>query len=143
MSACDWEITKNGEPITDNSKIKIGVSIWSSTDVLGVKCKDVLDQCARALGVNIQYIDQGHKSEEVVASVEKLCAAGCQGIILCNSSDSEMISALKTCNDNKVYLAQFFRHINQETNPEIYNMAFESPMFVGSVFKMKTLTAKS
>ena len=25
--------------VTDNSKIKIGVSIWSSTDVLGSQCK--------------------------------------------------------------------------------------------------------
>ena len=135
LSSCDWEITKNGEPITDNSKIKIGVSIWSSTDVLGFMCKGVIDQCARALGVSVQYVDQGHKSEEVVASVEKLAAAGCQGVIICNSSDSEMISSIKTCNDNKVYLAQFFRHISEENNPEIYNMAYESPYFVGSVYE--------
>ncbi len=28
--------------VTDNSKIKIGVSIWSSTDVLGSQCKLLL-----------------------------------------------------------------------------------------------------
>ena len=68
---------------TDNSKIKIGVSIWSSTDVLGSQCKLILDEAAKALGVEVQYVDQGHVSEKVTASVEQLCAAGCQGIIIC------------------------------------------------------------
>ena len=98
-------------------------------------CKTVIEQCASALGVGVQFVDQGHKSEEVVASVEKLAAAGCQGVIICNSSDSEMISSIKTCNDNHVYIAQFFRHISEENNPEIYNMAYESPYFVGSVYE--------
>ena len=57
--------------------IKIGVSIWSSTDVLGSQCKLILDEAAKALGVQIQYVDQGHVSEKVTASVEQLCAAGC------------------------------------------------------------------
>ena len=58
--------------VTDNSKIKIGVSIWSSTDVLGSQCKLILDAAADALGVEVQYVDQGHVSEKVTASVEQL-----------------------------------------------------------------------
>ncbi len=84
----------------DNKDIKIGVSIWSSTDVLGSQCKKILDEAAKSLGVQVQYVDQGHVSEKVTASVEQLAAAGCQGIIICNSSDTEMTSAIKTCNDN-------------------------------------------
>jgi ABC-type sugar transport system substrate-binding protein len=117
----------------DNSKITIGVSIWSSTDVLGSQCKKVLDEAAKALGVNVQYVDQGHVSEKVTASVETLCAAGCQGIIICNSSDTEMTSAIKTCNDNKVYLAQFFRIISKDNSPDIYKAAEQSPYYIGAV----------
>ncbi len=117
----------------DNKDIKIGVSIWSSTDVLGSQCKKVLDEAAKSLGVQVQYVDQGHVSEKVTSSVEQLAAAGCQGIIICNSSDSEMTSAIKTCNDNKVYLAQFFRVINQENSADIYKMATDSPYYIGAV----------
>ncbi len=117
----------------DNKDIKIGVSIWSSTDVLGSQCKKVLDEAAKSLGVQVQYVDQGHVSEKVTSSVEQLAAAGCQGIIICNSSDSEMTSAIKTCNDNKVYLAQFFRVINQENSADIYKMAMDSPYYIGAV----------
>ena len=113
--------------------IKIGVSIWSSTDVLGSKCKEIIDAAADALGVDVQYVDQGHVSERVTDSVEQLCAAGCDGIIICNSADTEMTSAIKTCNDNGVYLAQFFRIINEETNPDIYDMAKNSAYYVGAV----------
>lgn len=117
----------------DNKDIKIGVSIWSSTDVLGSQCKKVLDEAAKSLGVQVQYVDQGHVSEKVTSSVEQLAAAGCQGIIICNSSDSEMTSAIKTCNDNKVYLAQFFRVINQKNSADIYKMATDSPYYIGAV----------
>lgn len=117
----------------ENSDIKIGVSIWSSTDVLGSDCKRMLDQAANSLGVKVQYVDQAHVSEKVTASVEQLVAAGCQGIIICNSSDTEMKSAIKTANKNKVYLAQFFRVISKENSPSIYKMATKSPYFIGAV----------
>ena len=44
-----------------------------------------------------------------------------------------MASAIKTCNDNGVYLAQFFRIINQETSPDIYKAALDSEYFIGAV----------
>jgi ribose transport system substrate-binding protein len=113
--------------------IKIGVSIWSSTDVLGSQCKKILDEAANALGVDIQYVDQGHVSEKVTASVEQLCAAGCQGIIICNSADTEMTSAISTCNANQVYLAQFFRIISEENSNDIYELAKASDYYVGAV----------
>ncbi len=118
---------------TADGDIKIGVSIWSSTDVLGSQCKMILDEAAKSLGVQVQYVDQGHVSEKVTASVEQLCAAGCQGIIICNSSDTEMASAIKTCNDNGVYLAQFFRIISQENSADIYQAAVDSEYYVGAV----------
>ena len=117
----------------ENKDIKLGVSIWSSTDVLGSCCKKVLDAAASALGVQVQYIDQAHVSEKVTSSVEQLAAAGCQGIIICNSSDTEMTSAIKTANDNQVYLTQFFRIISKDASPAIYKMAEKSPYYIGAV----------
>ena len=105
----------------DNKDITIGVSIWSSTDVLGSQCKKILDEAAKALGVNVQYVDQGHVSEKVTASVEQLCAA------------SEMQSAIATCNANQVYLAQFFRVISEENSKDIYDLAKASDYYVGAV----------
>ena len=57
-----------------SGKVKIGVSIWSSTDVLGSQCKKMLDAAAKALDVEVQYVDQGHVSEKVTASVEQLAS---------------------------------------------------------------------
>ncbi len=116
-----------------SGKIKIGVSIWSSTDVLGSQCKKIVDKAAKANGVEVQYVDQAHVSEQVTASVEQLCAAGCQGIIICNSADSEMTSAINTCTENGVYIAQFFRIISKENSPEVYQTACNSKYYVGAV----------
>lgn len=125
-----------------DGKIKIGVSIWSSTDVLGSQCKRIIDAAADALNVEVQYVDQGHVSEKVTASVESLVAAGCQGIIICNSSDTEMASAIKTCNDNGVYLAQFFRVIDKSKNADIYEQAVKSPYYVGAVHENEVENGK-
>ena len=137
MTACGsgngGSSTQGGSASNSTGKIKIGVSIWSSTDVLGSQCKKILDEAAKALDVDVQYVDQGHVSEKVTASVEQLAAAGCQGIIICNSSDTEMTSAIKTCNDNKVYLAQFFRIISEENSADIYQAAKDSPYYIGAV----------
>ena len=113
--------------------ITIGVSIWSSTDVLGSQCKKIIDKAADALGVNVMYVDQGHVSEQVTASVEQLCAAGCDGIVICNSADSEMTSAIQTCDANQVYLTQFFRIISEENSPEVYQTACNSQYYLGAV----------
>ena len=127
------EPTAQTATVKADEPIKIGVSIWSSTDVLGSQCKLILDKAAEALGVQVQYVDQGHVSEKVTASVEQLCAAGCQGIIICNSSDTEMASAIKTCNDNGVYIAQFFRIISKDNSADIYQAAVNSEYYVGAV----------
>lgn len=127
---------------SNDGKIKIGVSIWSSTDVLGSQCKRIIDAAADALNVEVQYVDQGHVSEKVTASVESLVAAGCQGIIICNSSDTEMASAIKTCNDNGVYLAQFFRIIDKNKNADIYEQAVKSPYYMGAVHENEVENGK-
>ena len=119
-----------------DDKIKIGVSIWSiwsSTDTLGSECKRLIDAAAEALGVETQWVDQAHISEQVTASAETLAMADCDGIIICNSASAEMGSVIKTCDENEVYVAQFFRVINEEANPDEYAQAKASKYYVGAV----------
>jgi ribose transport system substrate-binding protein len=118
---------------TADKKIKIGVSIWSSTDTLGSECKRMIDSAAEALGVDVQWVDQAHISEQVTASAETLAMAGCDGIIICNSASAEMGSVIKTCDENEVYCAQFFRVIDKEANPDEFAQASTSPYYVGAV----------
>ena len=62
MTACGTggggSSTQGGTSSNKSGKIKIGVSIWSSTDVLGSQCKKILDEAAKALDVDVQYVDQ-------------------------------------------------------------------------------------
>lgn len=124
-------------------KIKIGVSIWSSTDTLGSQCKQIIDAAADALGVEVMYVDQGHVSEQVTASVETLAAAGCDGIIICNSSSAEMTSVINTCTENQVYVSQFFRVIDEKTNPDEFALAKKSEYYVGAVHEDEIANGKN
>ena len=116
-----------------DKKPLIGVSIWSSTDTLGSQCKRIIDAAAAALDVNVMYVDQGHVSEKVTASAETLAAAGCDGMIICNSASAEMNAVINTCTKNKMYLAQFFRIISKTANPNEYALACQSPYYIGAV----------
>ena len=75
MTACGTggggSSTQGGTSSNKSGKIKIGVSIWSSTDVLGSQCKKILDEAAKALDVDVQYVDQGHVSDPHTVRSEK------------------------------------------------------------------------
>ncbi|MBQ3454798.1 MAG: hypothetical protein IJG36_00045, partial [Synergistaceae bacterium] len=86
-------------PAVFAAPVKIGISIWSSTDTLGSECKRMIDAAAKALGVETQWVDQAHISEQVTSSAETLALAGCDGIIICNSASAEMGSVIKTCDE--------------------------------------------
>ena len=48
--------------------------------------KRMIDAAAKALGVETQWVDQAHISEQVTASAETLALADCDGIIICTST---------------------------------------------------------
>ncbi|MBF4804683.1 sugar ABC transporter substrate-binding protein [Lancefieldella rimae] len=134
LAGCNGNTDNGGNSNSGKSgNIKIGVSIWSSTDALGKLSVDIIKKAAGILGVEVTTVDQGHVSEQVTASIETLCAAGCNGIVVCNSADSEMTSAINTCNENQVYLAQFYRMISKENSPDVYSLAENSQYYVGAV----------
>ena len=133
--------------VSADDKIKIGISIWSSTDTLGSEVKRLIDAAAEALDVETQWVDQAHISEQVTASAETLALADCDAIIICNSASAEMGSVIKTCDENEVYVAQFFRVIDPEANPDEYAQAVSSKYYVGAVHESefdngKTLVTK-
>lgn len=124
------ETDSSEETMTDsnNDQIKIGVSIWSVSDSLGGSVKRMLDSAAEALGCEIEYVETSFETEQVVASIENLCASGCNAIIVCNSADGQMPKLIKTCEEKGVYLAQFFRTISDE---EVAELANNSDYYVG------------
>lgn len=129
--------------VSAQDKINIGVSIWSSTDTLGSEVKRMIDAAAEALGdVNVTYVDQGHISEKVTDSVEQLALAGMDGIIICNSASAEMNAAIKTADEYGVYIAQFFRSIDPEMNPDEYALAKSSKYYVGTVHESEVDNGK-
>ena len=124
----------DGSGDSNGNALKIGVSIWSTTDSLGAQCKKMLDHTAHILGdVELEYIEQGHVSEKVTSSVQSLIKDGCKGIIVCNSADSEMSSIIRSCDEAGVYVAQFFRMINEQDSGDIYQLGTDSKYFVGAV----------
>jgi len=113
--------------------LKIGISIWSSTDALGKLSVDICKTAADVLGVETVVVDQGHDSKKVTASAETLASAGCSGMMVCNSADDEMTSVINTCDQNKMYVTQFYRTISQDESPDVYSVAEGSPYYVGAV----------
>lgn len=118
-----------GQPAEQNGdRIKIGVAIWSYTDALGQNVYDFMNHTAEALDCDVEFAANGFDTEETVANVENLIASGCDAIIVCNSSDGIMPKLINTCDENEVYLSQFFRVISDE---EVAKIANASEYFLG------------
>ncbi|WP_083558326.1 sugar ABC transporter substrate-binding protein [Olsenella phocaeensis] len=133
----------SGSSDASGKDVKIGVSIWSSTDALGSLSVDIVKKAASILGVETTVVDQGHVSEQVTASAETLAAAGCNGMIICNSADSEMTSVINTCNENEMYVTQFYRIISETASPDVYAAAKSSKYYVGAVHEDEVLNGKT
>ena len=118
---------------TGNEEIRIGVSIWGTSDTPGSRCRQILDEAARALDIRLQYVDTGRVPEKVEESVGMLCSIGCQGIIVSSSSDAEIASAIRTCDEKGVFLAQFAGAISGESSPEVLEAAKNSGYYIGAV----------
>ena len=132
-----------GGSASAGDKVKIGISIWSSTDALGSLSVDICKKAAKVLGADTTVVDQGHVSEQVTASAETLAAAGCNGIIICNSADSEMTSVINTCNQNEMFVTQFYRIISETASPDVYDVAKKSKYYVGAVHEDEVLNGKT
>lgn len=121
----------SGEQSSDEP-IKIGVSIWGVTDNQGALCKKYLDYAADALGIELVYALNASEADGVVNSMNNLIQAGCQGIIVCNYSDGELVSSIDVCEEAGVYLSQFFRTVS---DPEMKAYVDKSPYFAGRVYE--------
>ncbi|MCR5097534.1 MAG: substrate-binding domain-containing protein [Lachnospiraceae bacterium] len=137
LFGCAGNTAVSDEPeaaVEDHEPVaKIGVALWSSTDVLGSRCRELLYYAADALDVELEFEDHGFSQTDEVAAVERLIADGCQGIVICNSSDEVMDSVIDLCDGSGTYLAQCFRTIDRTDSPGVYAKAEESSYYVGCV----------
>ncbi len=113
----------------------IGVSIWDTRDLMGSKTKRVIEATADALNVELIWFEHKHDANWVRTSVNKLCAAGCDGILFCPTEYSDMKEAIKTCDREEVYLAQYYSYIKEDAEPELYEQAINSEYYVGAVYE--------
>ncbi len=119
----------------NEDRITIGVSIWNTRDLLGSRTKRVIDETAKALGVDVIYSEHKYDQSMMRTSVNKLCAAGCDGILFCPNEEKNMRDAIRTCDREGVYLAQYYSTIDAMVRPHLYNLGVNSDRYVGAVYE--------
>jgi len=127
-AAADSTDTAAATDTSTGDRIKIGVSIWGYTDALGKDVYDFLTYVSAAIDCDVEFVAQNFDTEATISSIENLITSGCDAIIVCNSSDGVMPKILKLCEDNEVYVAQFFRVIS---DPEVLEYANSCKYFLG------------
>lgn len=109
------EETKSG---AEKGEVKIGAEFFDWTMPLGVDIKEMLDYASDAVGCEIQYVSNNWDAEKAITDVENLFASGCQAVIVCNSTDTQLLKMVEIAEkyDGKIF--QFFRTISDETVKE-------------------------
>ncbi len=119
----------------EEDRVTIGVSIWNTDNLLGKRTKRIIDETADALGVDVIYLEHDNDKSMQRTSVNKLCAAGCDGILFCPDENSDMRDAIRTCDREGVYLVQYYSRIDADEWPEVYDLSVDSDRYVGAVYE--------
>ena len=84
-------------------KVKLGIIIWGTTDALGRNSTMMVEKLVQQAGGEI-VIDSSYTSPETqIQSAENLISAGCNAILIVNSSDTMLPTLGKLCEENQVY----------------------------------------
>ena len=113
--------------------LRIGVSMWKTTDPAGAVCKRILDDTARSLGVKIIYGEHGRNSLKAAQTAGLLCDAGCSAIVYCSVSDDDLETALAACEERGVGFVETYRTLSSSASPELWQKAAQSDIFAGNV----------
>ena len=135
LLACSGQSATSTSALASYDRITIGVSIWNTRDLMGSKTKQVLETAADALDVDVVWYEHEYDPSLLRISVNKLISAGCDGILFFPTEYSDMKAAIKTCDREGVYLAQYYSRIVEDMEPEIYDLSLKSPYYVGAVYE--------
>lgn len=110
----------------------IGVVIHTTTDFLCSKYKAYSEYIGKNFNVDFTYYILSSFDDDVyLAAIETLCGQGMDAIITTNFSGSTILKGIKICEDNGVYMAVGWSHVE----PGDLEQAKASPYFVGSSYE--------
>ena len=112
--------------------IRIGYLHLGYTGSLMIEANRLIDYAGEALGVEVVYGGSFSDAESVIRNAENLVAAGVDGLIVCNFTEQSLVSIAKTCEENGVYFAQYYRTL---TNPEVITELEGNEYYVGRTFE--------
>ena len=128
-------------PTSDGKTFKIGSTWWDlgTHGVVG-DAAETSKLAGQSIGFDVAFNSGALEisGEAAITAVEDLIAAGCDGIVVINYSESCLVQIAKLCEENGVYFAQQYRTINSE---EVAAQVLGNPYYVGRVHEDEYGTA--
>lgn len=109
--------------------VKLGIIIWGTTDALGRNSTMMVTKLVEQVGGEV-VIDTSYTSPETqIQSAENLIAAGCNAILVVNSSDTMLPKLGQVCEENQVYWGLQWRSV---LSAEIQAQLDQYEYFIGN-----------
>lgn len=119
--------------------LKIGHLTSGTTDSHGSAAKEFLDYAAESIGnIEMMYIPEFQSPEKQIAAVENMIAAGCDGILVCNMTQDNLLKIARVCEEAEVYWAQTWRSV---TDPAVQAELDTMEYYLGGSSEDETKTA--
>lgn len=117
----------------------IGVVFYSKTDALGSVVYALINEAAKAWGVNVKWEIGGLDNDTQLNSVQNLISGGVDGIVIIPLADTVTQKTSEMCEKAGVYFSLCFRDIIDE---DIRRQVTANPYFVGMTFEADYDAAK-
>jgi ABC-type sugar transport system substrate-binding protein len=115
--------------IDEGKKVKLGVVMYSFSDIQGTTIKNYCEYLSRNLPVEFAYEETHYQDDLQPTAVENLISAGCNGII--SGYNTALTSCLATCEEANVYYAVALDDITKTD----FGENAVSPYFVGGTMQ--------
>lgn len=128
----DTSSTSSTTDESSSEKIKIGITIYSTTDATSGPMANNIQLACDGLGADLVIATDNSSLEDELANIENLINNGCQAVFILPYSDDAIPRIVKICDDAGVYFGYYWYDLTEQ---DTHDASYNSEYFLGNIYE--------
>lgn len=114
----------------DDSEVKLGLSIYSTTDATAGPMVNNMQAACDGMGADLVVATDNSSLETEITNIENLIANGCKAVFCLPYSDDAIPRIAKICENSGVYFGFYWYDLTEEATKKV---CYDSDYFIGNI----------
>lgn len=116
----------------DDSEVKLGLSIYSTTDATAGPMVNNMQAACDGMGADLVVATDNSSLETEITNIENLIANGCKAVFCLPYSDDAIPRIAKICENSGVYFGFYWYDLTEEATKKV---CYDSDYFIGNIYE--------